>query len=895
MQVRVPRGFARLMVAAVVGVAPALVLVGPSATAAVPARAAAPSAVAAPVVGDPAAGSIPVLPKSSAFIFQVYAALLGRPASRAETAFWGSRVDAGSAASAVAPIVYSNEYLSAVVGSGYAPLGRAPDAPGRAFWLDQLQHGLTAEGMAVGVLSSREFYAKASGTSSGFVAALYPAIFGRPADPGGQAYWTQQLDQGVPRFVVAFQLIHSAEHSDQLVTLVYRQVFGRAVDPGAAAYWRQRFMSDQIGTLALTIILLSSDEATTTGCDPTQGRDCLLPFPNDYYTVPDAQSLTGKRVALRSSMLPANSKGGPVDPSQSNRSDGFAVGQAALVSVPGIDLAKTGAAPITNIGASLNANAPIFVVDADTGERIPVWAELDSNAPAGQPQNQLLYIRPARNYTAGHRYVVVMRNLVDGNGAAIPASDTFARYRDNLADPGNVDHFEARRPHVSGLLDDLVNKGLTTRHEVFLAWDFTVASTMNTTGRLLHIRDDAFNRLGSASPTFHVTQVDDPGEAGIARRVQGTYSVPSYLTQDAPGGQFLEGPDGLPVYSGHDLTTTFTCIIPTASLTTAGRPVVYGHGLFGGQGEVNSNAETVIAANHDMVYCATDWLGMASPDLGTAAGILNDLSTFPKLADRVQQGVVAQLFLGKLLTHPQGFASDPAFSRTSTGNSPSVIDPTEVFYDGNSQGGILGGITTAVSNQWTRAVLGVTGMNFTTLVERSVDFAPFEQIAAGAYPDELQRTLLLDVIQMQWDRSEPDGYAAYLTDHPLPNTPAHKVLMHVAVGDHQVATITADNEARTAGIPAHQPALAPGRSTDVTPLWGIAAIPSYPFDGSGYVYWDSGSPLPPTTNTPPSAGHDPHEDPRRSPLAQQQKSDFLAVNGAVTDPCNGQPCTAPQT
>jgi hypothetical protein len=206
----------------------------------------------------------------------------------------------------------------------------------------------------------------------------------------------------------------------------------------------------------------------------------------------------------------------------------------------------------------------------------------------------------------------------------------------------------------------------------------------------------------------------------------------------------------------------------------------------------------------------------------------------------------------------------------------------------------LGGLTTAVSTEWTRATLGVPGMDFSLLVERSVDFDPFNQVLTSTYTDPIERTIGLQVLQMEWDRSEPDGYAAHLTDDPLPGTPAHQVLMHIALGDHQVATVAADNEARTAGIPAHVPAVATGRSTDVTPLWGIAPIPGYPSNGSGIVYWDSGSPVPPTTNTPPRNGHDPHEDPRRSPLAQQQKSDFLKTNGVLNDPCGGQPCTAPQ-
>jgi hypothetical protein len=56
--------------------------------------------------------------------------------------------------------------------------------------------------------------------------------------------------------------------------------------------------------------------------------------------------------------------------------------------------------------------------------------------------------------------------------------------------------------------------------------------------------------------------------------------------------------------------------------------------------------------------------------------------------------------------------------------------------------------------------------------------------------------------------------------------------------------------------------------------------------------WDSGTPPPPQTNTPPAGplfGQDPHEMPRNQPAAQLQKAEFLTT-GAVIDVCAGQPC-----
>jgi hypothetical protein len=251
---------------------------------------------------------------------------------------------------------------------------------------------------------------------------------------------------------------------------------------------------------------------------------------------------------------------------------------------------------------------------------------------------------------------------------------------------------------------------------------------------------------------------------------------------------------------------------------------------------------------------------------------------------------VNQLFLARLMINPNGFVSNPAFQ---DGSGTPVIDTSDVFYDGNSQGGIFGGTVMAIAQDITRGVLGVPGMNYSLLLTRSTDWSTYSSIFYPAYPNELDHPLVLALAEMLWDRSDPSGYAHHMTTDPLPNTPTHTVLLHEAFGDHQVANVATEVEARTIGAAIHQPAIAPGRNADVTPYFGIPAIPSYPFAGSALVVWDSGAATPPTTNTAPMTGNDPHSDPRSSPVARQQKSDFLQTGGTVVDVCSGAPCTAP--
>jgi hypothetical protein len=626
-------------------------------------------------------------------------------------------------------------------------------------------------------------------------------------------------------------------------------------------------------------------------CDFLDTAKCLYPFPNDYFTVRDRATDTDRRVQLSADAMPRNAAGVPIDPTEWNRNDGFSPGSAILTVVPGVDLERTGAAPETDIGRSLRANAPVVLLDATSGRRVPYWAELDQSAPGAEQRS--LIVRPAVNLREGHRIVVALRRLRDGSGATIEAGDAFRTYRDGTKT--NDMATEARRPHVQDILKVLDRAGVK-RDDLYLAWDFTVASQRNLSERMLHIRDNAFEPLDARAPRFQVTQVENDVDERVARRVTGTFTVPNYLTGDGgPGNGFNTGENGLPQRNG-DYTAPFICIIPRAALKADGavaraRPAVYGHGLLGSEREVSASNVRDMANEHNFVYCATKWIGLSEDDIGNAVSVLGDLSRFPTIADRLQQGILDTLFLGRLMIADDGFATDAAFQ----GQGMPVIDTRELFFDGNSQGGIMGGAATAVSQDWSRAVLGVPAMNYSTLLQRSTDWDTYKAVFDPAYPDPTDHVLAIGLTQMLWDRGEANGYAQHLTRDPYPGTPAHQVLIHEAFGDHQVANIATEVEARSLGARAYRPALAAGRSPARHELWGIEEIEGAAYDGSAIVVWDSGSPAPPAGNVAPRDGEDPHGDPRASKQARQQKAEFLKRGGRFVDVCEGQPCTAPPT
>jgi hypothetical protein len=714
-------------------------------------------------------------------------------------------------------------------------------------------------------------------------------------------------------------------------------------------------------------------------CDNFDPTVCLQPFPNNYFTVIDPSTATGRRVNFNILAMPRNAVGKPIDPTEWNRGDGFSPGSLITVHIPGLDnqhaLDNTGGVPLNNLPAYQEPAAPIVVIDATARShpRWPIWTEIDSGASSDSTRN--LIIRPAVNLTEGHRFIVALRDLKDASGSPIKAPAVFASFRDNPCKGCDPQALYAggesgRAAHMESIFRTLSKVGIA-RSSLYLAWDFTVASRRSLTSRMLHIRNDAFGQLGeqpselaslhipadSTPPKFVVTSVTNAPNANIARRIEGHFTVPCYLTTPgcAPGGSFLfvpgsNAPSQIP---GNTYDAKFVCNIPYAAMTNPGRPGFYGHGLFGSRYEVNQGQLEAMANEHDFVFCATDEAGMACPldtpsqdpnqllseaekgvlpdtptncDVPNVVAAIADLSRFNTMIDRLQEGILAELYLGRLMGHPHGFVSDPAFQA----NGHPVIDTgSQVYYDGNSQGGIMGGAVAAVMVDGSRATLGVPGMNYSTLLQRSSDFGTgaasegppnnttglpsYAWLTYRAYPAEADRQVVLALMQMLWDRGEADGYAENMTTHPLPHTPAHTVLMHVAFGDHQVSDFAAAVEARTIGAYIHWPVLDTARDpTGGSQYFGlIPPIPSYPWNGSAIVVWDAGQPTadcqrgvgaPPFTDTPPVNGcpsslpysswgaNDPHEYPRNTPAARQQKSDFELPNGVVNDVCGGQPC-----
>lgn len=605
-------------------------------------------------------------------------------------------------------------------------------------------------------------------------------------------------------------------------------------------------------------------------CDPLVPTQCGYPFPSNVWLDDDASTVTGKRVAFGKTSLPFASGNAHVDPSWWADSDGFSPGQPALVHLPG---ATTAGLPTQDtIELSLGDASPTVIIDAETGERIPHFSELDMSLPGEDDEERALIVRPVVRLKDATRYIVAIRKVVNASGKSIAPSPAFQALRDGTAscDPS----VEARKSLYADIFGRL-EKAKIPRADLQIAWDFTTASKENNTRVLVAMRDDALSKVGALGPEYTITSSEEFTEAQnprIWRRFLVSMKVPLYLDKPGPGGRLVLGEDGLPKQNGWADYEIIVHVPHAAKLGQKLGLIQNGHGLLGGKGEGSDGYLAEFANRHGYVAFSVDLIGMAGEDVSTITdAIVSDAGKFRISVDRQQQGIVNSLLAMRLMSGR--FVDEPLVQY----NGASVIDPTLRFYRGDSQGGIFGTTYMSVSTDVTRGLVSVPGMPYSMLLDRSADFGPFFLFLKGAYGTGRNIQMVEGLLQMLWDRSEPNGYAPYIRENMLPGTPAHDLLIHVAIGDHQVTPLGAHIIARTVKAKNLSPV---NRS-----VFGLEEAPA-PLEGAAMVEYDFGLPPSPTTNTPPKDGDDPHGAVRSLDASYSQANEFFRT-GVIKAYCDG--------
>ena len=618
------------------------------------------------------------------------------------------------------------------------------------------------------------------------------------------------------------------------------------------------------------------------GCNPLgggPGEDCLTPFPSDYYRRPDASG--AQRLTFPMGVLPATLKGVALDPQLWARRDGFSPATPLIVYFPGNLDGSTLPTP-TRSEDSLKLTSPVQLISVRTGQRVPLFAELDRNVSAGE--RQALIIHPQIRLEPKSRYVVAIAGLTTKDGQAVAPLAGFAAIRSGDVEPGGVRSTVAARYEE---LFKLLERAGLPKQSLQLAWDFTTGDDAQLTGPLLQMRDAALAKLAPTDPPtppeplLAIDKVENAPRDPLLRQVIGTFRSSSFLTDDK-NGRLSRDENGQPKLRGYGRFPLIVHIPKCVQTATGPVPVmIYGHGLFGGAlGEMDSSYQREIVNRLCMVQVGSDWIGLSEADSRyVATEVMSDFGKLAQITERLEQAHVNFSVLARLIK--DGSLAQLPELRV---NGRVIIDSSQVYYYGISNGGVQGLTFLALSPDVKRGALTVPGGFWNVMMWRSANFQQLVPLLSASYADPLDRQLLIALSQSLWDTTDPATYAPYIVKAPLPGVGgAKQVLYQEGVGDAQVPNLTTRMIVRTMGIPL--------LSQPVDEVWGIP-LAKGPLP-SAYVQFDIGqSPRPGDDNTPPM-NNPVHEAIRRLESAKQQLQGFLKDGGVVTDTCGGKPCVFP--
>jgi hypothetical protein len=225
-------------------------------------------------------------------------------------------------------------------------------------------------------------------------------------------------------------------------------------------------------------------------------------------------------------------------------------------------------------------------------------------------------------------------------------------------------------------------------------------------------------------------------------------------------------------------------------------------------------------------------------------------------------------------------AQGPLLERTELQIGPQPLyDPDNIYFYGNSLGGILGGTYAALSPNIERLVLGVGGAGMTFIMFRSGSCIELIGLIQTYIPDPLDTQKFSALLQTGFDRMDPITYAPNVLNHPLPNSPASRhILMHMGIGDTQVPNLSTHLHARAMGVGHLQPA--------PHEIPGLEKV-SEPAD-SALVEFDFGiDPLPGILAIPPPDGNEVHDGVRDLDAVNRQIDLFFQPDGRIEHTCDG--------
>jgi hypothetical protein len=506
--------------------------------------------------------------------------------------------------------------------------------------------------------------------------------------------------------------------------------------------------------------------------DRTQPRP-LLPYPDDLYTVADARTPTGLRLAVPN-------PGGPSDVSflfgtllpETNKLDGFSpIGHLTIELSDTPDPASVPRTP----AESLDPLASVALLDlspgAGFGKRVPFRIEIRNDTSTIGVVSHTLLLLPSIPLTPGGRYgvVVTRRALVDATRPFGPSAFFAAALAS--AQPGE----HANTARVRGLAADVLAGAAAASppipaDDVALALRISVRSTDAVANDLRSVKAQV---LAAPPPAFTITKVtpETSATSAVAAIVEGTWQAPDwrsngFLVRDAAGTPVKQATRAVP----------FILALPKAALEHPVPITMYQHGNPGSaEGEVPSQARRTLAGAGFAVAGFTDPLNReVSPTVtdpvakvtAQVYAIFLPLTQYQRIPDYWVETNAEQIAFVRLLSSLGALDVLPVGAPDGV---PDLAPTLPLTYVGISEGANHGPGLLPYAPEIKAAALVAGGRRFTEVLLHQQSAVILNQLGGlfqNATPAEVWTVLAL--FQGAFDVQDEHNHARFLYRNPFP-------------------------------------------------------------------------------------------------------------------------------
>ncbi len=478
-------------------------------------------------------------------------------------------------------------------------------------------------------------------------------------------------------------------------------------------------------------------------CDPLDETRCLLPWPSSTFTVADATTPTGVRLALQSSSLPISD-----DTRSMNRDDGFSVVTPLAAGFPrAVDHTLDGTKNATAVRLFVAQPGPML------GQEVPLRLTVVLDDSAAQNQNNgLIVAYPMLPLAYDTDYVaVVLDSLRADDGSSFDANHAV---RVALALDGPNTNAEAALLAYHAPTRALLTQVGVDAHHVLRVWDFTTRSAASVSGPLTAMRTAAAAAATAGKLTITVDSAmpfTDNSAMDVRGHVDG---LPAYAT--ANGWLSIDG-NGTPAAMG-TTSAPFRAVLPAGA---GDYPmVIFGHGTGGSVNDTTFDSDIVGAGAGKLNLQWNGWTDQTT--VTTLASFENILEGTDASTANLCQSLANEAALAALLPGALG----DLFSAATVGGVANLAagrrpDSAKPIYAGGSLGGTLGYVVALVDDHVQYAVLNVPGAGWTRFAWPSVLWKTISIIFTNY--GQLDQALALAITQNNWDAVDGGAWAALST------------------------------------------------------------------------------------------------------------------------------------